>query len=71
MKGLAVQGLLVDLQVLDNEISTAYKEAITFEFKLVLPDMHHSNQAEQAICTFKDHIMAILVGVNAAFPLYL
>ena len=42
---LTARGLSVDLQILDNKDSMAYKEAITFKwnakFQLVLPDMHH------------------------------
>jgi len=75
MTRLAARGLSIDLQILDNEASTAYKKAIIFKwkatFQLVPPDMHHRNRAEQAIHTFKDHFLAILVGVNAAFPPYL
>jgi hypothetical protein len=33
--------------------------------------MHCQNQAEHAICMFKDHFLANLVCVNSAFPLYL
>jgi hypothetical protein len=33
--------------------------------------MHRRNRAERAIRTFKDHLLAILAGVNAAFPPYL
>ena len=44
MTRLAARGLSVDLQILDNEASTAYKNAITFKwkatFQLVPPDMH-------------------------------
>jgi hypothetical protein len=75
MTRLAARGLSFDLQILDNEASTTYKEAITFKcntkFQLVPPDMHRRNQAECAICTFKDHFLAILAGVDSAFPLYL
>ncbi len=75
MTCLAVRGLSVDLQFLNNEASAAYKEAITFKwnakFQLVPPDMHHQNQAEHAICTFKDHFLAILAGIDSAFPPYL
>jgi hypothetical protein len=75
MTHLAARGLLVDLQILDNEASAAYKEAVTFKwnakFQLVPPDMHCQNQAERAICTFKDHFLAILAGVNSAFPPFL
>jgi hypothetical protein len=75
MTWLAARGLAVDLQILDNEASAAYKEAITFkwnaEFQLVPPDMHRCNWAERAIRTLKNHFLSILAGVNAAFPLYL
>jgi hypothetical protein len=72
---LAARGLLVDLQILDNEASVAYKHAITVawqaKFQLVPPDMHHCNWAEWAIRTFKDHFLSILAGVDASFPPYL
>jgi hypothetical protein len=75
MTRLAARGLFVDLQILDNKVSSAYKEAITFKwnatFQLVPPDMHCRNWAERAICTFMDHILTILSGVNAAFPPFL
>jgi hypothetical protein len=75
MTRLAARGLSVDLQILDNKAGGAYKEAITFKwkatFQLVPPDMHRRNRAEHAICTFKDHFLAILAGVDAAFPPYL
>ena len=75
MTRLAARGLSVDLQILDNEASVAYKEAITFKwnakFQLVPPDMHRRNRAERAIRTFKDHFLAILAGVDATFPPYL
>jgi hypothetical protein len=58
MTCLAARGLSVDLQILNNE-ATAYKEAITFKWnaklQLAPPDMHHQNQAECNIHTFKDH----------------
>jgi hypothetical protein len=72
---LAVCELSVYLQILDNEASSAYKKAVTFKwnttFQLVPPDMHHRNWAKRTICAFKDHFLAILAGVNAAFPPYL
>jgi len=75
MTHVAARGLSVDLQILDNEASSAYKEAIIFKwnatFQLVPPDMHRRNQAERAIRTFKDHFLASLAGVDAAFPPYL
>jgi hypothetical protein len=75
MTRLAARGLLVDLQILNNEASMAYKEAITFkwnkEFQLVPPNMHCQNQAKRAICTFKDHFLAILASINSTLPPYL
>jgi hypothetical protein len=45
MTHFVAQGLLVDLKILDNKASAAYKRAITFtwqaKFQLVPPDMHH------------------------------
>jgi hypothetical protein len=75
MTCLAAQGLSVDLQILDNKASLVYKEAITFKwnatFQLIPPDMPCCNWAERAIHTFKDHYLAILAGIDAAFPPYL
>jgi hypothetical protein len=75
MTCLAARGLSFDLQILDNKASSTYKEAITFKwnttFQLIPPDMHCCNRAERAICTFKDHFLAILANIDAAFPPYL
>ena len=75
MSRLAARGLAVDLQILDNEASAAYKEAITVKwkakFQLVPPDMHRRNWAERTIRTFKSHFLSILAGVDTAFPPYL
>jgi hypothetical protein len=75
MTCLAARGLSIDLQVLDDKASSASKEAITFKwnatFQLVPTDMHCHNWAERAIRMFKDHFLAILAGVNAAFLPYL
>ncbi len=75
MTCLAARGLTVDLQILDNKASAAYKHAITVtwqaKFQFVPPDMHRRNQAERAIRTFKDHFLAILAGVDPTFPPYL
>jgi hypothetical protein len=75
MSQLAARGLAIDLQILNNEASTAYKEAITVKwkakFQLVPPDTHRRNRAERAIRTFKSHFLSILAGVDTAFPPYL
>jgi hypothetical protein len=75
MMHLAARGLLVNLQILDNEASAAYKQAIMFtwqsKFQLVPPEMHHRNCVERAIRTYKDHFLSILAGVDQSFPPYL
>ncbi len=75
MTCLAARELSFDLQILDNKASSAYKEAITFKwnatFQPVPSDMHCRNQAERAIRMFKNHFLAILAGIDAAFPPYL
>jgi hypothetical protein len=61
MTCLLAHGLSVDLQILDNKASSAYKEALTFKwkatFQFVPPDTHCCNLAECTICTFKDHFL--------------
>ena len=51
----------VDLQILDNEASTTYKNTITTKwnvtYQLVLPHTHRRNTAERAIQTFKAHFL--------------
>jgi hypothetical protein len=75
MLHLVARGLSVDLQILDNETSTAYKEVIAFKwkanFQLVPPDMHCCNWAEQTMHRFKEHFLAILAGIDSAVPPYL
>jgi hypothetical protein len=75
MMHLAACGLSVDLQILDNEASAAYKQAIMLtwqsKFQLAPPEMHCPNRAEHAIRTFKDHFLSILAGVDQSFPPYL
>ena len=75
MARIKQRGFDVDLQILDNEASQAYKDLITnkwgAKFQLVPPHMHRRNAAERAIRTFKAHFLAILAGVSADFPRYL
>ena len=72
MTRLKQKGLTVDLQILDNEASAAYKRAIEEEwgakFQLVPPNIHRRNAAERAIRTFKAHFLAILAGAASDFP---
>ncbi len=39
--------------------------------QMVAPDTHKRNKAEMAIQTFKNHFIAILVGVDLCFPISL
>eukprot|EP00804_Cyclotella_cryptica_P002887 CCRYP_009399-RA/>CCRYP_009399-RA protein AED:0.22 eAED:0.24 QI:0/0/0/1/1/1/2/0/735 len=67
-------GLSPRHQVLDNEASTAYKQAILdsgMSYQLVPPDDHRCNVAENAIQTWKDHFIAVLSGTADKFPLHL
>ena len=60
-------------QVLDNEASAAYKEAIQesgMTYKLVPPDDHRRNAAEKAMQTWKDHFVAVLSSTADDFPLH-
>eukprot|EP00804_Cyclotella_cryptica_P002412 CCRYP_004109-RA/>CCRYP_004109-RA protein AED:0.25 eAED:0.31 QI:0/0/0/1/0.33/0.25/4/0/631 len=64
-------GIQPTRQVLDNEISAAYKLAITasgMTYQLVPPDDHRRNIAEKAIQTWKDHFIAAISGTDAKFP---
>ena len=59
------------LHILDNEVSGTFQKAIMANnctFQLVPPNVHRRNAAERAICTFKDHFLAILAGTAPNFP---
>ena len=61
-------------QVLDNEISAAYRDAITtsgMTYQLVPPYDHRRNIAKKAIQTWKDHFVSALSGTADNFPLHL
>ena len=53
MQRVKDQGLLVDLQILDNECSKEYERRMTekweVKFQIVPLDMHSPNAAERAI----------------------
>eukprot|EP00804_Cyclotella_cryptica_P004233 CCRYP_014564-RA/>CCRYP_014564-RA protein AED:0.42 eAED:0.42 QI:0/0/0/1/0/0/3/0/425 len=67
-------GIQPTRQVLDNEISAAYKMVITnsgMSYQLVPPDDQRRNIAGKAIHTWKDHFIAIISGTDSKFPLHL
>ena len=67
MQWLNGNKLIVDLQILHNEASAAYKHAITKKWNanyiLVTPSTHTRNAGERAIRTFKAHFLSILRSV--------
>ena len=72
MQRLADNKLSADLQILDNEASSEYKQSIktkwNAKYQLVPPHTHRRNAAERAIRTFKAHFLSILAGVAPYFP---
>jgi hypothetical protein len=68
------QGINPKHQVLDNQASEAYKDAIRaldMTYQLVPPGDHRCNMAEKAIQTFKDHFIGVLSGCAATVPIHL
>ena len=67
MQRLKDRGLIIDLQMLDNEAICYYKDTIKdkwgVDFQLVPPDIHRRDAKERAIHTIKAHFTAILYGV--------
>jgi hypothetical protein len=74
MACLAACGLLVDLNIRDNEASADFKRVITeswkTKFQLMPPDVHRRDKAKQIIPHFKNRSLSILTGADAAFPPY-
>ncbi len=61
------------LHILNNKASTAFKAATkqNCNLQLVPPNTHRCILAERAIQMFKSHFIAILVGVDPSFLMYL
>ncbi len=71
---MEISGLGLKHHRLDNKCSKKFKQCIRkngMNHKLVPPDNHQRNIAEQAIQTFKNHFVSILSGVDDRFPLSL
>ena len=71
---MELQHIVPLLQILDNEISEAYKEEIRhtgMTYQLVPPDYHRRNIAERAIQTWKNNFVSILSGTSLTFLLHL
>ena len=75
MQCLANRGHHVDVQILDNRVSTDFINTIVeywcATYQIVPPNVHRRNVAERAIRTFKAHFLAILAGVDPNFPKYM
>ena len=71
---MQLQGIVPIHQILDNEISEAYKEEILatkMSYQLVPPENHRRKMSERAIQTWKRHFIGVLAGTEATFPLHL
>jgi hypothetical protein len=57
--------------LLGNEALAAFKVEIkkNSKYQLVPPDNHRMNLAERAIQTFKNHLKAVIAGVDETFPM--
>jgi hypothetical protein len=68
------QGINPKHQILNNQASEAYKDAIRalgMTYQLVSPDDHRRNMAKKAIQTFKDHFIGVLSRCAATMPIHL
>ena len=60
--------------MLDNELPGSLKQFLhdsSVKFQLVLPHLHHTNAAERAIQTYKDHLIACLSSCDPNLPLHI
>ena len=65
---MQLQGIVLKYQVLDNEISAAYKA------KILSSDItydHHRNIAEKSIQTWKEHFVGVLSVPAVTFIMHL
>ena len=68
---LTKRGFKPIINIIDNVASKAvqaYLEVDKVNIQLVEPHNHRVNSAEQAIQTFKNHLIAGLSTCNASFP---
>jgi hypothetical protein len=74
IQSLILRGLKPHLQRLDNQASLALRNYLTQQgitYQLAPPHIHRRNNAERAIQTFKNHVIAGLCSVDPTFPLKL
>ena len=61
-------------QLLDNEISAAYKseiQAMHLTYQFVPPNDHRRKIAEKEIQTWKDHFVGVLTGTASTLPMHI
>ena len=72
MTRLRKNGMIGNLQILDNEASSNFKHIITedlgIKYQLMPPDIRRRNAVERAILTLKAHFLSILAGIAPNFP---
>ena len=75
MQRLTKKGHRVDVQILDNEVSTEFRKTIVDDwnetYQLAPPNVHRRNIAERDIRTFKANFISVLAGVDPTFPKYM
>jgi hypothetical protein len=74
IQSLILRGLKPLIQRLDNEASLALQNYLTKQgitYQLAPPHIHRQNNAERAIQTFKNHLIAGLCSVDPTSPLKL
>ena len=71
MARLRKNGMIVNLQIFNNESSTKFKHLITEELGInypqVPPDIHIRNATGRDIRNFKAHFLSILAGIAPDF----
>ncbi len=82
LKKMWRQGIVPKHQILDNQCHGRMKQAIEetmlsggsiskMTYKLVPPEEHQQNMAENSIQTFKDHFVGVLTGCAKIMPMHL
>ena len=75
MRRLSDRGYQVDVQILDNEVSTDFKITIVeywcATYQLVQTNVHQRNIAERDIFTFKAHFLLVLSGLDPSFTKFM
>ena len=75
MAFLLKNGMIFNLQILENDASTNSKHLITedlgINYQLVPSDIHRRNASEWAIRTFKAYFLSVLESIAPDFPKFL